>query len=114
MLDAIVHIVGMLVLPPLIIAAFITNNDTLMLITLILLIVVILYVIGITAKIFLGSLANDMARVTSWRYIKDAKYGGYAIQARRELLGRTWWTSEYLSGCEEEAKRLIKLKQGLQ
>ena len=48
-----------------------------------------------------------------WRYIKDKEYGGYAIQKKHDFLFWSWWTSELLSGSEDEAKRIVEIKSKL-
>lgn len=54
---------------------------------------------------------NLKASSSQWRYIRDLKYGGWAVQKFHKFLWWTWWTSEYLAGDEEEAKRLVDIKQ---
>ena len=48
-----------------------------------------------------------------WRYIKDEKYGGYAIQKYHKFLFWSWWSNEYLSQTEKEAERFLNKKMSL-
>lgn len=67
---------------------------------------------GIILYLILQRFIDRISTVKSWSYAWDDKYSGYSIQANRSLLGISWSTNEYLSGSEEEAKRLTDLKNG--
>lgn len=45
-----------------------------------------------------------------WRYIKDKKYGGYAIQKQKSFLFWKWWSNQYLSKTKIYAEKLVKMR----
>ena len=101
---------GQAFIPVFILISMITESEILIIISSVLLILLLAVLVGIVLYLVLQNFIEQIATVKSWSYTWDNKYYAYSIQANKSLLGVDWSTSEYLSGSEEEAKRLTDLK----
>lgn len=97
-------------LPVMVSLTFTTKNEVIGWITIVLLIGLLATLVSVIAYLLSQRLIERIATIKSWSYAWDDKYSGYSIQANRKLIGISWSTNEYLSGSEEEAKRLTDLK----